>query len=68
MLEDQTVEAVTENINRAVKLSRTFTTQVETLQKYRSKGQQTIQVQHVQVNSGGQAIVGNVKTGGGGNG
>lgn len=68
MIGDQTVEGVTEGINRAVKLSRTFTTQMEALQKYRSKGQQTIQVQHVQVNDGGQAIVGNVKTGGGGSG
>ena len=30
----------------------------------RNKGQQTIQVQHVQVNDGGKAIVGNIKTGG----
>lgn len=63
MLEEQLIEGVNSNINRAVKLSRMFTAQIEALQKYRSKGQQTIQVQHVQVNEGGQAIVGNVKTG-----
>ena len=68
MLQEQTMEGVNHGINRVTKLMRTFTTQMETLQKYRSKGQQTIQVQHVQVNDGGQAIVGNVKTGGGGSG
>lgn len=68
MLAEQTTEGVNDGINRVTKLMRTYTTQMEALQKYRSKGQQTIQVQHVQVNEGGQAIVGNVKTGGGGNG
>ena len=46
------------------KLARTFTTQVEALKRYRSRGQQTITVEHVTVNAGGQAIVGNVETGG----
>ena len=49
------------------KLARTFTRQVEALKKYRSTGEQTIRVQHVNVSDGGQAIVGNVQTGGGGN-
>jgi hypothetical protein len=48
------------------KLARTFATQVEALKKYRSGGEQTIKVQHVTVNEGGQAIVGNVSQGGGG--
>jgi len=48
------------------KLARTFATQVEALKKYRSAGEQTIKVQHVTVNDGGQAIVGNVSQGGGG--
>lgn len=42
------------------KLARTFTTEVETLSKYRGKGQQTMTVEHVHVHEGGQAIVGNV--------
>mgnify|MGYP003633568692 CR=1 FL=1 len=63
MLPDQTSEGVDMNVNRANKLMRTFTTQIETLQKYRNKGQQTIQVQHVTVNDGGQAIVGNLNGG-----
>jgi hypothetical protein len=45
------------------KLARTFAAQVEALKKYRSPGEQTIKVQHVTVNDGGQAIVGNVNRG-----
>ncbi len=48
------------------KLARTFAAQLEALKKYRSTGEQSIRVQHVTVNEGGQAIVGNVRTGGGG--
>jgi hypothetical protein len=43
------------------KLARTFAAQVEALKKYRLKGEQIIKVQHVTVNDGGQAIVGNVQ-------
>jgi hypothetical protein len=46
------------NGNLAVKLLRTFTAQVEALQRYRGKGQQKVTVEHVHVNAGGQAIVG----------
>jgi hypothetical protein len=42
------------------KLARTFAAQVETLKRYRSSGEQTVRVEHVTVNSGGQAVVGNV--------
>jgi hypothetical protein len=45
------------------KLARTFTTQLEALKKVCD---QTVGVEHVTVNEGGQAIVGNVSTGGGG--
>ena len=45
------------------KLARTFTIQMEALQRYRSGGEQTVTVQHVSVNEGGQAIVGNVTQG-----
>ena len=45
------------------KLSRTFAGQMETLKRYRSQGQQTVRVEHVTVNAGGQAIVGNVTRG-----
>jgi hypothetical protein len=41
------------------KLARTFAAQVETLKRYRG-GEQTMRVENVTVNDGGQAIVGNV--------
>jgi hypothetical protein len=63
LVDGQTVDGVTQNVNRATKLMNVFKSQVETLQKYRNKGQQVIKVQHVTVNDGGQAIVGNVKGG-----
>lgn len=44
----------------ANKLSRTFTMQMEALNRYRGKGQQKMTVEHVHINSGGQAIIGNV--------
>jgi hypothetical protein len=37
------------------KLARTFAAQVEALKNYRSKGEQRIVVQHVNVGEGGQA-------------
>ena len=48
------------------KLLRTYTSQMEALRKYRNGGKQTVTVQHVSVQDGGQAIVGNVGTGGSG--
>jgi hypothetical protein len=48
------------------KLARTFTTQVEALKRYRSTGQQTVRVERVTVEAGGQAIVGPVSTSAGG--
>ena len=50
------------NGNLAVKLLRTFTMQLEALQRYRGKGQQKVTVEHVNVNAGGQAIVGTVQS------
>lgn len=46
------------------KLARTFTTQMEALNRYRGKGQQKMTVEHVHVHEGGQAIVGNLEGGG----
>jgi hypothetical protein len=45
------------------KLTRTFTTQIEALKRYRTGGEQKVTVQHVTVGEGGQAIVGNVTQG-----
>ncbi len=65
---DLTVELITMYVNFVTKLMRTSTTQMEALSKYRNKGKQQITVkhQHVNVNDGGQAIVGDVTQGGGG--
>ena len=48
------------------KLARTFAIQVEALKRHRTGGGQTVRVEHVTVNEGGQAIVGNVTQAGGG--
>jgi len=65
MLEQQTFEGRRESLNQANKLVRSYTTLMEGLDKHRGKGQQKVTVEHVHVHQGGQAIVGNVTTGGG---
>jgi hypothetical protein len=45
-------------------LTRTFAAQLEALKRYRSNGEQKVTVEHVTVNEGGKAIVGNVAHGG----
>lgn len=45
------------------KLARSFAAQMDTLKRYRSKGQQTVRVERVTVQEGGQAIVGQVHPG-----
>jgi hypothetical protein len=52
--------------NQATRMLRTFTVQMEALKKYRTGGQQKVTVEHVHVNEGGRAIVGNIRQGGGG--
>jgi hypothetical protein len=59
---DQTSDVIDRNVNRATKLTRTFTSQIEALARHRGKGQQKITVEHVHVESGGQAIVGITNT------
>ena len=54
----ETIHQQDSNGNLAVKLLRIFTLQIEALQRYRGKGQQKVTVEHVHVNTGGQAIVG----------
>ena len=68
MIREQTFEGRREELNQANKLSRTYTTLLESLNRHRGKGQQKVTVEHVHVHEGGQAIVGNVEAGGwGGN-
>jgi hypothetical protein len=66
--EGQSFQGVESNINRATKLMRTYTAQIEALNRHRSKARQTMIVKHVHVHEGGQAIVGNVAEGEGGRG
>jgi hypothetical protein len=54
------------HLNQGNKLSRTFVTLLEALNKHRGKGQQKVTVEHVHVHQGGQAIVGHVEHQGGG--
>ncbi|MGK0489015.1 MAG: peptidyl-tRNA hydrolase [Candidatus Endobugula sp.] len=63
LINNQSMEGVDQNINRVTKLMRTYTTQMEALNRYRTKGQQKITVQHVNVENGGQAIVGDINQG-----
>jgi hypothetical protein len=46
----------------AARLMRTFAQQVETLRRLRNGGSQFVRVEHVHVNDGGQAVIGNVAT------
>ena len=66
MIPEQSFEGRRENLNQANKLSRTYTTLLEALNRYRGKGQQKVTVEHVHVHAGGQAVVGMVETPGGG--
>jgi hypothetical protein len=66
MLGEQTFEGRRENLAQANKLSRTYATLLEALNRHRGKGQQKVTVEHVHVHSGGQAVVGVVETPGGG--
>jgi hypothetical protein len=47
----------------AARLLRAYATQVEVLRRLRHGGQQYVRVEHVHINEGGQAVIGNVKTG-----
>lgn len=55
------IELGAKAFNVANKLARTYATQMEALQRYRGKGQQKMVIEHVNVSSGGQAIIGNVE-------
>jgi hypothetical protein len=45
----------------AARLMRAYAVQVEVLRRLRNGGQQVVRVEHVHVNQGGQAVIGNVK-------
>jgi hypothetical protein len=66
MIGEQTFEGRRENLAQANKLSRTYETLLEALNRHRGKGQQKVTVEHVHVHAGGQAVVGVVEPSGGG--
>ena len=45
----------------AARLLRAYAMQVEVLRRLRNGGQQFVRVEHIHVNDGGQAVIGNVK-------
>ena len=45
----------------AARLVRAYATQVETLRRLRNGGSQYVRVEHVHVNAGGQALIGNIQ-------
>ena len=45
----------------AARLMKVFVMQIEVLRRMRNGGQQFVRVEHVHVNSGEQAVIGNVK-------
>ncbi len=61
MISEQTFEGRRENLSQANKLSRTYATLLEALNRHRGKGQQKVTVEHVHVHAGGQAVVGMVE-------
>ena len=64
----ETIPQVQAHYSGFNKLARTYAAQVEALRKHRNGGSQTVRVEHVTIEAGAQAVVGNVQTGGGGNG
>lgn len=62
MIPDQTFEGRDANLKHAAKLTQIYARQMEALDKHRGRGQQKITVEHVTVQAGGQAIVGNVQS------
>lgn len=63
MLPGQSTEVRYANLNQANKLTRSYAVLLESLQRYRGKGEsrQKVTVEHVHVHEGGQAIVGNIE-------
>ena len=51
-------------LNASAKLLRLHGEKLEALNRYRRKGHQVVQVEHVHVHQGAQAVIGNIQTGG----
>jgi hypothetical protein len=64
-IEGQNFEGREQNLRFADRLSRTYALQLDALKRHRRKADQTVRIERVVVQDGGQAIVGNVTRGGG---
>ena len=62
-LERRTFAGRDVNLKHAAKLPAIYTSQMDALNKHRGKGQQKVTVEHVHIESGTQAIIGNVLAG-----
>lgn len=67
MIHGQTFESRKEALSQANRLSRSWATLLDALNKHRGKGQQKVTVEHVHVHEGGQAVVGTIESHQGGN-
>jgi hypothetical protein len=56
------VRNIVAKASAAARLLRAYAAQVETLRRLRNGGSQLVRVEHVHVNEGGQALIGNVRT------
>ena len=63
MLQGQSFEGRDQNLKHAAKLLSIYARQIEVLDKHRGKGQQKVTVEYVNVESGGQAVVGHIESG-----
>lgn len=64
MIESQTVDGRDLNLKHAAKLTSMYLQMMDALNKHRGKGQQKVTVEHVHVEAGGQAAVGNFEPAG----
>ena len=62
MIPSQTFAGRDQSLKHAAKLLAIYTRQIEALNKHRGKGQQKVTVEHVHVEAGAQAVVGNIGT------
>lgn len=60
LLKDQTYSGRELYFKQAAKLAAVFARQSDSYEKLKRKGAQTVNVKHVHVNEGGQAVIGNV--------
>ena len=63
MIQAQSVQGRDHNLKHASKLLSLYARQIEVLNRHRGKGQQKVTVEYVNVEAGGQAVVGHIETG-----